>query len=314
LVSSLLTTALSGVGLTVFTLRSLKLRFSVGKFVELSRFGTPLVVTSFASFALNFSDRFFLQHFTNVSAVGIYALGYKFGFMLTFLAVQPFDMIWSSRVYEVAKKSNGPKLFSRIFRYYMLVLIALALGLSLFIQDAISVVAAPSFRAAYKVVPVVALAYVFQGAYRFMVGGIYVKKATHWVGAISAVSLSLNLVLNYLLIRPYAGMGAAWATVISFFVMAGLAYIVSQRLYPVPYSVGSFLAAVVVALILYLGAVMLPISSIIWSIVVKVLVLVSFPVVLYLTGYFEKSEVERALQTAQSFWATRRWGPVGSSQ
>lgn len=314
LLSSLITTALSGIALTVFNFRGLKLRFSFEKFTAVAHFGAPLLVTSFASFALNFSDRFFLQHFTNVSAVGIYALGYKFGFMLSFLAVQPFDMIWSSRVYEVAKKPNGPALFSRIFRYYTLLLIALALGLSLFIQDAISIVASPAFRAAYKVVPVVALAYVFQGAYRFFVGGIYVKKVTRWVGAISAVSLALNLALNYVLIRPYGGMGAAWATVISFLVMAGLAYLVSDRLYPVPYPVGPFLAALVVAVILYMGATMLPVSSVILSVGIKVLVLASFPVVLYLTGYFEKSEVERVRQTAQSLWAAHGWGAVGSSE
>lgn len=203
LYSSLITMMLSAITLTVMTVREVKLGFSFQKLFALAVFGAPLVITSLAAFALNFSDRFFLQRLTSVSAVGIYALGYKFGFMLSFLIVQPFDMIWSSRMYEIAKKPNGPALFARIFRYYSLVLVIVGLGLSLAIKEVIGILAAPSFRDAYKIVPVIALAYIFQGSYRFMIGGIYIKKKTYAIGMISAVSLVLNLFLNYVLIKRF---------------------------------------------------------------------------------------------------------------
>jgi O-antigen/teichoic acid export membrane protein len=307
LYSSLITMALSAITLTVLTIREVGLSFSFGKLRDLVAFGAPLVVTSFAAFALNFSDRFFLQRFTNVSVVGIYALGYKFGFMLSFLLVQPFDMIWSSRMYEVARKPNGADLFSRIFRYYTLVLVAIALGLSLIIKDVIGVIASPSFRDAYKIVPIIALAYIFQGVFRFMAGGLYIEKKTYSIGMISAISLATNLLLNYFLIRRFDGMGAAWATTLSFLTMAGLAYIMSERVHPVSYRLGAFFASIGIAAALYLAASKISVSSIYLSAGLKFLIFLSFPLVLYLVGFFKKNEVEKVKQTVQMLWAARRW-------
>jgi O-antigen/teichoic acid export membrane protein len=305
LYSSLLTTVLSAIALTVMTLREITLSFSFAKLRALSIFGAPLVITSLSAFALNFSDRFFLQRFTNVSIVGIYALGYKFGFMLSFLLVQPFDMIWSSRMYEIAKRPNGAELFARIFRYYSLALVAVALGLSLIIKDVIAIIASPSFRDAYKIVPVIALAYVFQGAFRFMVGGSYIEKKTYSIGMISGVSLLVNLLSNYVLIRRFGGMGAAWATTLSFFLMASLAYFLSEKVHPVAYRLGPFFVSAAVATMLYWCAVKIAVPSVFLSAGLKFLIFISFPVVLYLIGFFNEDEIENAKRTAQALWATR---------
>ncbi len=307
LYSGLISMAISAIVLTAMTVWEVKLGFSFEKLGALVRFGAPLVITSLAAFALNFSDRFFLQKFTNVSTVGIYALGYKFGFMLSFLLVQPFDMIWSARMYDIAKRPNGADLFSRIFRYYSLALVAIALGLSLVIKDVIGIIASPAFRDAYKIVPIIALAYIFQGSFRFMVGGIYVEKKTFSIGMISAVSLAMNLLLNFFLIRRYAGFGAAWATALSFLFMAGLAYFLSEKVHPVSYQLGAFFVSLIIASALYWGAEKISVGSIVLSVALKLLIFMSFPLVLYLVGFFKKNEVKKAKQTAQSLWATLRW-------
>ena len=307
LYSSLISTALSALVLTVVTIWEVNLGFSFKKLQALAVFGAPLVITSLAAFALNFSDRFFLERFTNVSSVGIYALGYKFAFMLSFLVVQPFDMIWSARMYEIAKKPNGAKLFSQIFRYYSLILVTAALGLSLIIKDVIGIVASASFREAYKIVPVVALAYVFQGSYRFMVGGIYIEKRTYSVGIISAASLALNLTLNYILIQRFGGMGAAWATALSFLFMAGLSYIVSEKVHPVAYHLGAFFLSIGVAAALYWCAIKLSFPSLILSLSIKLLIFIAFPIALYLVGFFKDDEITKLKRTVQSLWANRRW-------
>ncbi len=211
-------------------------------------------------------------------------------------------------MYEIAKKPNGDKLFAQIFRYYSLMLVAAALGLSLIIKDVIGIIAAPSFREAYKIVPVVALAYVFQGSYRFMVGGIYVEKRTYSVGIISAASLALNLTLNYILIRRYGGMGAAWATAFSFLFMAGLSYLVSEKVHPVSYHLGAFLSSILVAAALYWCAIKLTVPSLILSAGIKILIFMAFPIALYLIGFFKDDEIKKLKQTVQTLWAARRWG------
>ena len=298
LYSTLISISLSATTLAIITFREVNLHFSFPKLKALAIFGWPLVLTSMSAFALNFSDRFFLQHFTTVSEVGIYALGYKFAFMLSFLIVQPFDNIWSARMYQIAEKENSGLLFSRIFRYYSLLLVTAALGISLIIKEVISAISAPAFHAAYKIVPVVLLAYIFQGTYRYVVSGIYIAKKTMFIGMISCVTLLTNLLLNYLMIPRYQGLGAAGATALSFFFMAGLAYAASQKVRPIPYHVSNLFVPMAIAVLIYWGSTRISFSSLAVSVSLKASLLLLFPIVLYLIGYVEPSETDKVKETA----------------
>src|SRR5262249_10247322 len=176
-------------------------------------FGAPLILTSSAAFIINFSDRFFLRHFGTISDVGIYALGYKFGYMLSLLVVQPFDMIWQARLYEIRKLPDSGRVFARLFEYYSFFLIVSALALSICIREVVRVISAPQFHSAYKVVPVVALAYIFQGTNRFFLAGAYIAKKTMPLATVGIVCATVNLALNLALIPAFGMLGAAWSTV-----------------------------------------------------------------------------------------------------
>ena len=306
LYSSLIANTLVAIVLTANTIREIGLSFSYQKLKQVVVFGTPLVMTSIAAFTVNFSDRFFLRHFSTIDNVGIYALGYKFAFMLSFLVVQPFDMIWSARMYEIAKRDDSGRMFSKFFEYYCLALVAVAFGLSLVIREVINVISPDSFHTAYKVVPVVALAYIFQGMNRYFLTGSYIAKKTLHLGAIGAASAAGNIGLNFLLIPRYGMMGAAWSTAASFLLMAALAYMVSQKAYAIPYTFSRVILLIVLAAALYLGSILIPVSSLALAILVKLLFLAAFPVVLYKAGFFHRREVEIAKEAASALAARYR--------
>ncbi len=306
LYSSLLANSLIACVMSVYTLREVSIHFSYRKLKAVVVFGAPLVLTSMAAFAVNFSDRFFLRHYSTISNVGIYALGYKFGFMISFLVVQPFDMIWSARMYEIDKQEDGRQTFSKIFEYYALALVAAALGLSLIIKEVIQVISAPDFHAAYKVVPLVALAYVFQGMNRFFWTGTYISKKTLYMGIVGGTSAASNLLLNFLLIPRYGMMGAAWATASSFMVMAAMAYFVSQRVHYVPYRFSRLIMLLGLAAAFYLGSTLIATPYLVLSALLKIVLFLVFPVALYLFGFFEKREVQKAREVARGFLTRHR--------
>ena len=276
-------------------------------------FGAPLVLSSIAAFTVNFSDRFFLRHFSTIAEVGIYALGYKFAFMLSFLVVQPFDMIWAARMYEIAKRSDSGRMFSKFFEYYSLVLVAVALGLSVVIQDVINIISPAEFHTAYKVVPIVALAYVFQGMNRYFLTGSYIAKKTLHVGSIGVISALANIGLNFLLIPRFGMLGAAWATAASFLVMAALAYAISQRAYAIPYTFSRVVMLIALAAVLYLGSNAITISSLALGIIFKLAFLAAFPVLLYKAGFFHRREVEVAREAACALAARYRLRAAAAS-
>ena len=160
---------------------------------------SPLVPWWVGNFVLVFSDRFFLNHYTNTSTVGIYSLAYKFAFLLNALAYSPFDTIWSSARFEVAKRPDASEIYARVFFYMNVVLGGLGLVLCLFVRDFLSVMSDPAFLPAYRVVPLlIAAQVVFIWAAYWSVG-IYVSGRTKVLatGAIVLVPLDADPQLRF---------------------------------------------------------------------------------------------------------------------
>jgi O-antigen/teichoic acid export membrane protein len=306
LYSGLISSVIVTVPLAVQTIRKIKLSFSYEKLRGIVAFGAPLIITSAAAFAVNFSDRFFLRYFSDLSTVGVYALGYKFGFMLSLLVVQPFDMIWQARIYEIAKRDASGKTFSRLCEYYGFVLVTAALALSIGIKELLTVISTADFHSAYKVVPVIALAYVFQGANRFFLAGTYIAKKTSHLGIVGVISAGANIALNLLLIPRFGMMGAAWATAGGFMLMSALSLAVSQRVYHIPYVFTRLVGIIVMATIIYFASTFVVLPSVAIQVVSKCLLFAMFPIVLYAIGFFSDKEVQQSKTLTQALLSRYR--------
>jgi O-antigen/teichoic acid export membrane protein len=289
------------------TIRDVGLGIDFGKLKKFAIFGAPLIFTNLSAFALNFSDRFFLQRFRNTSVVGVYALGYKFGFMVSFLMIQPFSMIWAAKMYEIAKSEKAGPVFSRFAGYFCLALVVCALGISLVIRDVIAVIAPADFQTAYHIVPLVALSYVFQGMAYYFQSGILIEKRTEYMGVMGLIGLGGNLLLNYCLIPRSGALGAAWATMLSFALLAGLSFYFSQRVYPVPYKIVHLSLPIVAAVPVYLASTVINISSPVVSAAVKLLLLPVFLGILYFIGFIKQEEVDKLKAVLGEAVGRYRW-------
>jgi O-antigen/teichoic acid export membrane protein len=93
----------------------------------------------------------------------------------------------------------------------------------------------PAFWTAAPVVPIVTLAYVFHGAFLLTSIGIGIEKKAGYYPFITACAAALNIGANFLLIPRWGMLAAAWTTVAAYALMAGLGFLFSQRLYPIPF-------------------------------------------------------------------------------
>src|SRR5262249_19579530 len=134
LYSSLISGSAVTLGLVVYLVREVGFTFSLSKLRTVISFGAPLILTSAAAFVFVFSDRFVLRNFATVFSVGIYALGYKCGYILRILVILPFDTILQARLYEIGKREGRGQVFTRLFEYYFFFLVAAALALSMCIR------------------------------------------------------------------------------------------------------------------------------------------------------------------------------------
>lgn len=249
--SSVIVYGVQAVGLSVWVLREAGIGFCGEKLRRMAAFGLPLIFSNMALFALNFSDRFFLQRLQSLDAVGVYAVGYKLAFMINYMLVQPFYAMWQARMYNIHAQPEHPKIFAQIFVLYSLVLTYAALGIAVFSPEVVAVMADPRFAGGRDVVPIVALAYVFYGVGSYLQLGMFLAERTRAVGMVGAAAAVLNLVLNYVLILHFGMIGAAWATLAGFVAIAVGSYWFSQRALPLDLGVPRVAMAVGAAIVLY---------------------------------------------------------------
>lgn len=245
-------------------------------------FGAPLVLSNITMFILNFSDRFFLKHFQSLDVVGIYATGYKFGYLINLVVVQPFNMMWQSRMYSIHKRPDHRRVFSQIFVLYSCVLLLAALGVALFSSEILRLMVDPRYASATKVVPVVSLGYVLLGVSFYVQSGMYLGARTSMVGIVSAVVALLNIAANGILIWRSGMIGAAWATLIGFLAMAVISYYWSERALPLRLPVLRVAKAGALAGVIYFLGSTVTMWGVALSLLIKTLLLASFPVAIWL--------------------------------
>lgn len=292
LYSGVITQAVMSLLLLSLIVYEVRFRFSTPKLQAMLRFGAPLIPAGIGMFVLNFADRFFLRKYSSLSVVGTYALGYKIGMSLNALLLTPFYLFWSAYMYEVAQEENAKELFARVYEYLMLGLLFGALGISLFGRDAVSVLAPPSYWAASQIVPIIALSYMFSGLFYYFQLGMALSKRTEFRAYAVGASALLNILLNFLLIPRYGAYGAAWATLFSFLVLAGLSHYFSQRLYRVPYHFGKLVKATLIAATIFACAKFVRLRSLPLNVLLHAALLACFPLVLWVVRFYSREEKE----------------------
>jgi O-antigen/teichoic acid export membrane protein len=261
---------------------------------QLMSFGLPLVLAGLSTFVLNLSARYFLKHYGSLHEVGIYSLAYNFGEILVLL-VTALRMAYVPFIMTNMKSPHAPQLYARVITYYVVTMGLVTLGVSLLAHEVIAIMAAPSYREAAAVIPVVALAQFFHGLAFVAPIGIAIKRRPILRSASVFIAAAVSLGLNFLWIPAHGMMGAAWATAVSFSVEAMFLTGISLRLYPLPLELGRIARAVATAALLYgVGAWIPTDTGVLTALALKVGLIALYPLLLVLLGFFEREEVLHA--------------------
>jgi O-antigen/teichoic acid export membrane protein len=239
---------ISNLAASVFTLililptifRNFRLSFHKILFKRLLKFGLPYLPAGIAVMLVQVIDVPILQKLTDLKTVGIYKANYKLGiFMMLF--VNMFQFAWQPFFLNNAKEENAKELFSKVLTYFTLVGSTMLVFLSLFIDDLVKIqvggfsLIGTGYWGGLYIVPVILLAYLFNGLYVVFSAGIYIEEKSIYAPVVAGLGAITNVAVNYLLIPKLGIMGAAFATLASYVVMAAGYYIVTQKFYKINY-------------------------------------------------------------------------------
>jgi O-antigen/teichoic acid export membrane protein len=277
--------------------KQFRFNFHRDLFRHLLRFGLPLIPAALSGIAIQVIDRPMLKALTNDSVVGIYQANYRLGIFMM-LIVSMFDYAWRPFFLTSAKEENAREMFSRVMTYFLVGASFVFLFFSFFIGDIVRIrvfghyFIKPEYWSGLSIVPIVLCAYIFTGMNTVLVAGVHIEKKTHILPYTTGAGAIVNVVSNYLLIPPLGMLGAAYATLFSYMVMAGSLYVIVQRFYHVPYEYRRIVTIAIVTAVLFAVYSWLNLTGAsVSSLLLKALLVLAFPILLLGSKFFEPNEI-----------------------
>lgn len=184
---------------------------------EMERYSTPIIFNTISWWINNVSDRYIITWILGVEANGIYSVAYKIPSVLNvFQSI--FSQAWTISAIKEFDDENK-KFYSSIYKIYNFSMVFVCSVLLLFNQLIAKILFAKEFYEAWKYAPFLLISVVF-GSLSGFLGGIFsaAKKSTTFAKT-TIVGAVINIVLNIALVEKIGAIGAAIATLISYFVV-----------------------------------------------------------------------------------------------
>lgn len=212
---------------------------------EMFRYAYPVMLTGLAGMTNEMFSRKTLRYwlpenfypgYDRAYVLGIFAAAYKFGVIMN-LTIQAFRYAAEPFFFSNAADKNSPELFARVNHYFIVVCCVLLLGVSINLE-LLSNFLGKDFREGLHVVPILLLAYLFLGVYYNLSVWFKLTDKTYYGTYITTLGAIITIAGNYFLI-PIAGYeGSSVAALLCYLSMTVVCYVLGQKFYPIPYSVG----------------------------------------------------------------------------
>ena len=195
------------------------LHFRLNKIVikQMLKYSIPMISTIIAWWFMQTSDKYMVIWKLGLSESGIYSVSYKIPSILTIVS-SLFTQAWQiSAISNYGEKDNA-SFVGTVYKYFHMVSI-LACAFLIFSSKLLGgILYAKDYFIAWKCVPILLIAYVFSGLSGFLASIFTASKKTNYLFMSTSVGAILNILLNLVFIDWLGILGAAFTTLIGFFV------------------------------------------------------------------------------------------------
>lgn len=195
---------------------------------EMTGYGRGMLLYSTSSWVNNALDRYFVIAMCGTAVNGLYAVAYKIPAILTVFQ-RIFAQAWQISANKNYDEADSAQYFARVYKGYQTIMTVGCSGLIMMSQFVASLLFAKAFFKAWVLVPPLLMSVIF-GALTGFCGSICLAyKDGRAMGYATGIGAVINIILNYIGIKLIGATGAAFATLISYFVMYMFAYNAVQK-------------------------------------------------------------------------------------
>lgn len=229
-------------GLAVYKMlrgRLIVLRFRPRLLTEALAYSLPLIPHLMSTMIAQFVARLLLNNTGSTADLGLFNVGSQFIFLVTSvqMAVNTAYVPWFYG--QMKQGQEGRAAAIRLADHLMKANLVGSLLLALFSPQIVGVMTAPAYSEAWRVIPVLVVAYQIRGIYLFYVNTLfYNRRGTRLIFLVSVSGSLVGIVLNVLLVRDFGIMAPAWALVGQYLVNAALVVLLSRSIEPVDFRLG----------------------------------------------------------------------------
>ncbi|MDI9395748.1 MAG: flippase [Euryarchaeota archaeon] len=198
---------------------------------EYLQFSLPLTPNSFIRWITESSDRYMVTYFLGLGSVGVYSAACSIGNLIQFF-VNPLQLILFpelSKLFDQNKMAEVRIYMSHSLRYFLIIAIPAAFGLSALAKPLIAVLTTKDFISGWFVIPIIAFAGLMAGIFQIFVNTMFLIKETKPATYINIIAAVINVLLNLILIPSIGILGAAISTLVSYCLMAAFCVHISLK-------------------------------------------------------------------------------------
>jgi len=185
---------------------------------EMVRYSLPIIPNSISWWISTSSDKYIINMTLGYSVTGIYSIAYKIPSLMTTITAV-FLSAWQISAVDDFGSSESKQFYSRVYEYFSTLLIIFVSSIVLLSKILSKLLFSAEFFEAWIYVPILSLAYLFHDLSSFL-GSIYISaKKTGMMFTSTLWAALSNIVLNICLIPNFGAMGAAIATLASYFLV-----------------------------------------------------------------------------------------------
>ena len=218
--------------------------------------------------------------------------------MMLFVSV--FEYAWKPFYLSNFKEADAKQLYSRVLTYFTLIAALIFLVTGFFIEYIIRLpflggrFINPEFWSGLGIIPIILGGYYFNGVFTNLAAGCHITKHTKYLPIAVGGGALLNVAANILLI-PYFGIyGAAWATLLAYFISAAILFFISRKIYPITYEFRRLFIILISTLAVYFAATIMTIElDLVFAFIIKIFAILLFIGLLRVMGFFSSSELRR---------------------
>lgn len=275
------------------TIRFDRFEGGMGMFVQMLKFGLPTIPASFSSIVVLMADRTVMLMLTSSATLGLYQTNFRLAIpMLMFVSI--FETAWKPFYLNHRNDADIKPLMVRVLTMFTVVSGAIFLATTLFMPYVVRMpfigghFINPTYWVGLGIVPIIMVAYYFNGVFVNMSAGLHITMKTGWFPVAMGVAAVVNVVVMLVLVPTMNIDGAAWAKVAAYASSMVLLAIFLRRIYPVKYDLIRVAIVVVSTAVVYVLCIQVPVFTTL-GIVVRCAAVPIYVAMLFATGTLQRS-------------------------